>query len=158
MADINDQLGIAFSLRKFIEERTGVDSIIHYNGIKLPGNLPFVKVRAVLSPHRYVSKGRETIATDFNFEISLHDKSFSELTKNQDGLRRLLLFEDIPYYRRNGERVPDASFSAEIRNENHVSAEDITDKTSKHRVYFEITVEGTHHKYIYKIRGDINGD
>lgn len=146
MADINDQLGIAFSLRKFIEERTDLDSIIHYNGINLPDELPFVMVRAVLSPHRYISKGRETIATDFNFEISLYDVSLSELTKNQDKLRNLFFFEDIPYYSREGKRISDATFAIEIRNENHVSVEDITDKTRRHRVYFEITVEGTHHK------------
>lgn len=147
MADINDQLGIAYSLSKFIEEESGLNSIIHYNGIKLPEELPFVMVRAVLSPHRYISKGRETVATDFNFEISLHDVSLSELTRNQDILRNLFLFEDVLYYSREGKRISDATFTASIRNENHVSAEDITDKTRRHRVYFEITVEGTHHKY-----------
>lgn len=147
MSDVNEQLGIAYSLRTFIEEETGINSIMYYNGIDLPDELPFVMVRSVLSPHTYLSKGRETVLTDFNFEISLYDVSLSELKRNQDLLRRIFFFEEFLYFNSEGERVKGVKFTTILRNDNHVSPEDITDKTRQHRVYFEITVEGAHHKY-----------
>lgn len=146
MSAVNDQMGVAYSLKTFIEEETGMAAVLHYNGMELPSEFPFVKVRSVLSPHFYISKARETVKVDFNFEITLFEGSNFELNKSQVIIRNLLLFKDIPYFDSNGERVEDVFFNVNIRNENQVGAEDITDTTRKHRVYFETTVVGTFHK------------
>lgn len=146
MKTIDDQLGVAYSLRKHIEGELGIESILHYNGISLPEKLPFVMVRSVLSPHEYLSKARETVKTDFNFEISLYADSSFNLYRYQDSLRRLLLFSDVPYFDGDGNAFERTSFEVAVRNENHITAAALSDKTSTHRVFFEITVEGTYYK------------
>lgn len=147
MTAINDQLGVSYSLKEHIQDKTDINTVLHYSGMKLPDELPFIIVRSVLSPFSYLSKGKETVKMDFNFEISLYERSLYDLTASQDELRRLLLFGTFPYYTRDGKRVEDGYFESILNNENTVTAEDITDKKRRHKVFFEISVEGTFHKY-----------
>ena len=147
MTDINDTLGVAYSLKKAIEDTLLIDTHLHYNGMPTPKTLPHVIIKQMLSPISYVSKARETVAIDMNFEVTIYSNSLSESTAEADALRNLLIFGDFTYYDRLGAKQGDNTFSVEVENVYAPEFTDITDETRRHAVYFMIRVGGTLHKY-----------
>lgn len=146
MREVNDQLGLAYSLKMFIEEETSIPSLIHFDGMETPKEKPFTIVKQRSTQTRFISKKKETALNTFSYEIGLFDSSYNERTKHQDELRNLFLFKDIPLFNRDGDRVKGAFFTVELENQTTLDAEDITDETRRHRMYFDIEIEGIIHK------------
>lgn len=146
MSAVNDKLGVTYSLVTFLEEEIGVNTVMHYNGMSLPKDLPFIKVRSVTSSHQFLSKSRETVKVEFNHEISVYGKTSSDMARLVADVRKLLLFESIPYHDGTGTKVSGVSFTASIRTEIPIDPKDLGDETRKHRTDFEVSVEGTYYK------------
>lgn len=139
------QLGLGYSLKQILEEETRVPTVLQFDGMKLPEEKPFIKVKQMPNTHEAISKRRETIVTSYSYEIGVFETSLAERSSTQDTIRELFLFEDIPLYNEAGERTGD-SFKVTIENEVPLDAEDISDTTKSHRMYFDVVVQGVRHK------------
>lgn len=139
------QLGLPYSIERFLEERTSIPTIIIYDGIELPDEKPFIEIRQMMNSNTYLSKQRESIETTFRFQIGLFADSHVERTQVQDEIRELFLFEDIPLYNSLGELTP-GFFNVNLTNETPFTADDLSDKTNAHRVYFDIEISNITHK------------
>lgn len=139
------QLGLGYSIKSFLERNTGIKTVLHFDGINLPEEKPFILITQMPNGNSFLSKQRETVITVFRFEVGLFERSLADRTKSQDIIRDLFLFEQIPVYDNDG-NLTSKAVEASIRNETPVNSDDITDKTMTHRVYFDIEVQGTKHK------------
>ncbi len=129
----------------FLESKTGIATVLMYDGVKLPESKPFITVEQMQNNLEFISKQREAVETTFRFQLGLYANSLTERTRKQDEIRDLFLFEDIPLYTDSGELTA-GFFRVGITNEVPLSAEDTSDKTKMHRLYFDIEVERISHK------------
>lgn len=146
MKEVNDHLGLAYSLKKFIESKTGINSVIHFDGLRTPEEKPFTIIKQRSTQTRFISKRKETALNTYSYEVGLFDKSLHERSKHQDELHKLFMFEDIPLYNREGEKVEGAYFTVIVENQTTLDAEDISDETRRHRMYFDLEIEGIIHR------------
>lgn len=141
----NDQLGIGYSVKEFLEENTGIESLLHFDGAVLPEEKPFIVVKQRSTTNTVISKMRESINLTYRYEVGLFERSLADRTKSQSKIRDLFLFEKMPLYDREGNRTG-RSVWVDIENETTLDAEDISDETKTHRMYFDIEVKGTYHR------------
>lgn len=139
------QLGLGYSLKQVLEEETGKPTLLQFDGMELPEEKPFIKIKQMPNTHESLSKRRETIVTSYSYEIGVFETSLAERSSTQDTIRDLFLFEDVPLYDEVGEHTGE-SFKVEIENEVPLDAEDISDTTKSHRMYFDIVIQGVRHK------------
>lgn len=139
------QLGLPYSLRMFLEDRTGIPTILIYDGIDLPDEKPFIEIRQLPNSNTTLSKQRESVEVTYRFQIGLFADSHAERTQRQDEIRDLFLFEDIPLYTNLGE-LTSRFFNVNLTNEVPFEADDLSDKTNTHRVYFDVEITNVTHK------------
>ncbi|SET69193.1 hypothetical protein SAMN05216389_12110 [Oceanobacillus limi] len=139
------QLELGYSIQVFLEDKTGIPSVLIYDGIKLPDEKPFITVEQMQNNLTAISKQNESIATTFRFQLGLYARTHAERSSKQDEIRELFLFEDIPLYNETG-GLTSGFFNVSITNEVPIIPEDISDQTRMHRLYFDIEVERISHK------------
>jgi hypothetical protein len=139
------QLNIQHSLRTHIAAKTGINTIWVYDGVKLPTVKPFITVEQMQNNTTVISKQREAVRTIYRFQIGLFAVSATDRARKQDELKRSLLFDEI--------ELLDATtgsllgvFQADLTAEVPMPAEDVSDETKKHRVYFDVEVDVTFNK------------
>jgi hypothetical protein len=140
------QLNLQHSLRKHIESKTGINTVWVYDGVKLPKVKPFVTIEQMQNNTTVISKQREAVRTIYRFQIGLFATSAIDRARKQDEVKRVLLFDEIELL---DATTPDTSlgfFNANITAEVPLPAEDVSDETNKHRVYFDVEIDVTLHK------------
>lgn len=152
IVETNDQLGVAHSLKERIEEETSVNTIHHFDGMSYPEEKPFIIVKQRFNQPESVSKAKETVRTTRSYEIGLFGKSLRNRSELRDELSDLFMFGTFPLYTKNGERVKGKSFEIIDATETYLDAEEFSDDTKTHRMYFDIEVESIQHKTNYKGR------
>jgi hypothetical protein len=143
---VSMQLNIQHSLRTHIAAKTGINTVWVYDGVKLPKVKPFVTIEQMQNNTTVISKQREAVRTIYRFQIGLFASSATDRARKQDELKRVLLFDEIELL---DATTPDASgvvFNANITAEVPMPAEDISDETNKHRVYFDVEIDVTINK------------
>lgn len=142
---MTNQLGLGYSIKMFLENETGIDTILMFDGIRLPKVKPFIIVKQMTNNNQYVAKQRETIQTTYRYEVGLFAESYAERTAVQGEIRDLFFFDDIPLYDESGRKTT-KYFQVSVTSEVPLDAGDVSDKTNMHRIYFDIEVVGTKHK------------
>jgi hypothetical protein len=140
------QLNIQHSLRSHIAAKTGINTVWIYDGVKLPTTKPFITVEQMQNNTTVISKQREAVRTIYRFQIGLFASSATDRARKQDEIKRALLFDTIELL---DATTPDTSlgfFNADITAEVPMPAEDISDETMKHRVYFDVEIDVTFNK------------
>jgi hypothetical protein len=143
---VSMQLNIQHSLRKYIESKTGINTVWVYDGVKLPKVKPFVTIEQMQNNTTVISKQREAVRTVYRFQIGLFATSATDRALKQDEIKRVLLFDEIELL---DATTPDTAlgfFNANITAEVPLPAEDISDETNKHRVYFDVEIDVTFNK------------
>jgi hypothetical protein len=139
------QLNLQHSLRTHIATKTGINTVWVYDGVKLPTAKPFVTVEQMQNNTTVISKQREAVRTVYRFQIGLFASSATERARKQDDLKRVLLFDEIELLSATtGDLL--GVFRADLTAEVPLPAEDISDKTKMHRVYFDVEVDVTFNK------------
>lgn len=139
------QLNLQHSLCTHIETKTGIKTIWHYDGVKLPKSKPFILVEQMQNNTTILSKQREAVRTIYRFQVGLFASGAADRARKQDELKRILLFNEI--------QLMDATsgvwigfFDANVTAEVPMPAEDVSDETNKHRVYFDVEIDVTYNK------------
>jgi hypothetical protein len=139
------QLNLQHSLRTHITAKTGINTVWVYDGVKLPTTKPFITIEQMQNNTTVISKHREAVRTIYRFQIGLFATSAADRSRKQDELKRVLLFDKI--------ELIDATsstslgfFNADITAEVPMPAEDVSDETRKHRIYFDVEVDVTFNK------------
>jgi hypothetical protein len=143
---VSMQLNIQHSLRTHIGSKTGINTVWVYDGVKLPKSKPFITVEQMQNNTTVISKQREAVRTVYRFQIGLFATSATDRARKQDEVKRVLLFDEIELL---DATTPDTSlgfFKAVITAEVPMPAEDISDETNKHRVYFDVEIDVTFNK------------
>jgi hypothetical protein len=142
---VSMQLNLQHSLRTHISAKTGINTVWVYDGVKLPTTKPFITIEQMQNNTTVISKQREAVRTIYRFQIGLFASSATDRARKQDELKRILLFDKI-------ELIDTTSstslgfFNADITAEVPMPAEDVSDETNKHRVYFDVEVDVTFNK------------
>jgi hypothetical protein len=140
------QLNLQHSLRTHIGSKTGINTVWIFDGVKLPKVKPFVTIEQMQNNTTVISKQREAVRTIYRFQIGLFATSATDRARKQDEIKRVLLFDNIELI---DATTPDTSlgvFNANITAEVPLPAEDVSDETMKHRVYFDVEIDVTFNK------------
>jgi hypothetical protein len=141
------QYNLQHSLITHIEVKTGIKTIWHYDGVKLPKTKPFITVEQMQNNTTILSKRREAVRTIYRFQIGLFASSASDRAIKQDELKRVLLFDEIELLDANTPgRYSLGFFNVDLTAEVPLPAEDVSDETKKHRVYFDVEIDVTYNK------------
>jgi hypothetical protein len=144
---VSMQYNLQHSLIAHIEVKTGMKVVWIYDGVKLPKTKPFITIEQMQNNTTVVSKQRESVRTIYRFQIGLFATSATERARKQDELKRILLFDSIELLDANTPgRYSLGFFNADITAEVPMPAEDVSDETKKHRVYFDVEVDVTFNK------------
>jgi hypothetical protein len=139
------QLNLQHSLRSHILAKTGINTVWVFDGVKLPTTKPFITVEQMQNNTTVVSKQREAVRTIYRFQIGLFANSATDRARKQDELKRVLLFDKIELIDATS-GISLGFFNADLTAEVPMPAEDISDETNKHRIYFDIEVDVTFNK------------
>jgi hypothetical protein len=143
---VSMQLNLQHSMHAHLTDKTGIKVVWIYDGVKLPTTKPFITVEQMQNNTTIISKQREAVRTIYRFQIGLFANSASDRANKQDEMKRILLFDEIELL---DATIPGKSlgfFHADITAEVPMPAEDVSNETQKHRVYFDVEVDVTLHK------------
>jgi hypothetical protein len=139
------QLNIQHSMRSHIAAKTGITTVWIYDGVKLPTTKPFITVEQMQNNTTVISKQREAVRTIYRFQIGLFASSATDRARKQDELKRILLFDKIELLNATS-GFSLGFFNVDVTAEVPMPAEDVSNETQKHRVYFDIEVDVTFNK------------
>lgn len=143
------QMAIAYSLEVFIGEKLDMPAHIKFDGFEMPEDKPFAIIEYRQNNTSQLSKARESMQTIFRIQLGIFAESSWKLSEYQEKLRNLFMFNKIPLYNDEG-ILTDSFFLFEPDfNEVPISSGDITDKTSRHRMYFDLEV-----RHVFNMRGN----
>lgn len=137
-------LGTQYSIKSHLAKTLEVTTVIAFDGMEYPKK-PFITVKQLRTDNTKLSKARETIVVRPSYELGVFGTSLDDRTKMQDHIRTTIMFDDIPAYDNDGNPTG-GSLKADVANEVTLDAEEISDKTKTHRMYFDINVENIMHK------------
>jgi hypothetical protein len=143
---VSMQLNLQHSLRTHISAKTGINAVWVYDGVKLPTTKPFITIEQMQNNTTVISKQREAVRTIYRFQIGLFASSATDRARKQDELKRVLLFDKIELIDAATPGNLLGFFNADITAEVPMPAEDVSDETNKHRVYFDVEVNVTFNK------------
>ena len=141
-----NSLGIAYSLRVFIEENTVLPSIIKFDGIVLPKEKPYSLIENIQSEYFSESKQRETIAVTYRMQMGVFAESSYKLSEYCNDLTELFLFRDITYYDESGTSTGLTFKVEEDFKVVPIMSDNKSDDTSKHKAYFDIAIRTNKHR------------
>lgn len=134
------QLGVAYSIKQGIEPMVGdYKVLVHYDGLSLPKDKSFVHIKPRTNLYRTISKGKETIVTDYNFDISIHATSMYIRSELQTKISDLLTFSEFDLYTDGGE-LTSGTMSADITSEVPLYPEEPSSDTDLNRLYIGVEI------------------
>jgi hypothetical protein len=143
---VSMQLNLQHSLRLHISAKTGINTVWIFDGVKLPTTKPFITIEQMQNNTTVISKQREAVRTIYRFQIGLFASSATDRAHKQDELKRVLLFDKIELIEATTPGTSLGFFNASITAEVPMPAEDVSDETNKHRVYFDVEIDVTFNK------------
>jgi len=135
-----DDNGVAYSVKKKIEDDTSLDVYTKYDGFELPKDKPYVLIESMQNNNQSLSKGRETVQTIFRYQVGIFAESDAKLSEYQGELRNLFLFEVFDLYDGLGVKTNRTFEINDDFNENQIFSDDLTDITRRHRLYFTVEI------------------
>ncbi|MFJ5716532.1 hypothetical protein [Neobacillus sp. NPDC093127] len=137
------QLNLQRSLKSHLQTKVGIPAIWVYDGVKLPIVKPFITVEQMQNNNEIISKQRESIQTTYRFQVGLHASSANERVRRQEEIKQIFLFDEIELLDADTPGQSLGFFNTNLSAEVPMPADDLSDKTSYHRVYFDIEVDVT---------------
>lgn len=134
------QFDLTHSLRAYLEVSTGIKSVWIFDGVKLPVERPLITVEQMQNNNELISK-QGSFGTTFRWQVGLTATSIRERSILQDTIRERLMKNIELISATSGDKL--GFFNVFITAETPISPEDISDKTSYHRIYFDVIVEQT---------------
>lgn len=135
------QYDLQYALQRYLREKTGMPADIVYDGYKLNESRPLITIEQMQNNLESISKLREGIQVIYRFQVGLHASNAVEKVKTQETISYALTFGDVPYFN-TAQSIDDpvGFFVAKLNAVVPMPAEDITKRSSYHRVYFDVEV------------------
>lgn len=137
------QLDLQHSIRTWLAQQTGMNCVWIFDGVKLPTTKPFLTIEQMPNTVTQLSKLRETMATTYRFQVGLFASSSSERAKLQETVKDILMFDEIPIVTATVPAQTIGSFYVNVTAETPIPADEISNTTNYHHMYFDIAVELT---------------
>lgn len=136
------QFNLTYSLRTHLEASTGIKTVWIYDGVKLPTERPLLTIEQMQNNNVNISKSRR-FETTYRWQVGLYTTSIRERSLLQDAVKGSLIKDKIELLNAttSGEKL--GYFYALVTGEVPITPEDISDKSSYHRVYFDVEVIAT---------------
>lgn len=134
------------SLRKHIEEVTGVKTIWRYYGYIKPEEESYVEIEYVNSNLTEVTKTKELIDEDVFLNIGVHGGGLTQLSRNHKAIMSILQYGSIPLYNDSFKQI--GTFSIESINgvSNIMTGTHSENLTDTHRLYIDVAIPIAHVK------------
>ncbi|MCY8026370.1 hypothetical protein MOC05_14700 [Bacillus sonorensis] len=144
---ITKQIDLQYSIKQHLAEKTGYKVVWIYDGVKLPDTKPFITIEQMQNNTSMLTKLRETVRTIYHFQVGVYANSAAERADVQETVRRIFLFDRFKLVDAEDPSKELGLFCVDMTGETPISAEDLSDKTSYHRVFFDIEVDTTYQAY-----------
>ncbi|WPP37724.1 hypothetical protein [Bacillus sonorensis] len=144
---ITKQFDLQYSIKKHLAEKTGYKIVWIYDGVTLPDMKPFITIEQMPSSTAMLAKLRETVRTIYHFQVGVYANSATERAAIQEKVRKIFLFDRFKLIDANDPSKELGLFCVDMTAETPISAEDLSDKTNYHRVFFDIEVDATYQAY-----------
>jgi hypothetical protein len=140
------QLNMHYSLLTHLKTRTGIPTIWVYDGITLPAVKPFITIEQMQNNTTVISKQREAVRTIYRFQVGLHANTAKDRALKQNEIKQIFLFDEIELLNATTPSQPLGFFHTDLTAEVPMPADDLSNKTEYHRVYFDIEIDVTFNK------------
>lgn len=138
------QLNLQHSLRTHLLAVMGMPVIWVYDGVKLPDESakPYMTIEQMQNNDEGSTKGREAVETIHRFQLGLFAKTATDRSRLQNAVSRTLRFDDINLIDVDKSTTDVVGFfNTKLTGVVPISAENISDRGSYHRVYFDVEVD-----------------
>src|SRR5690625_1046719 len=124
-----------------LNDKTGIKTDLIYDGYEIPEDRPLITVEPIQDEFLILSKQRESVEVTRHYQIGLHDVNSVQLSINSERLRNIFLFEEFTYYDtlKNPAEIA-GSFLCKLTAVVPITADDISEKSAYHRVYFDVEI------------------
>lgn len=141
------QHGLQHSIITHLRNKTGLRVDWVFDGYKYPAEKPFVTVEQMQNNIDTLTKQREAIQTIYRFQVGLHAKSATERARLQEQIKRIFLFDEITFLDTNkSPALASGFFMCDLTGVVPMPANDISNTSDYHRVYFDIEIDAKHYK------------
>ncbi len=137
------QIELQHSIRTWLASKTGMNCVWVFDGVELPKTKPFLTIEQLQNNITQIAKLRETMATTYRFQVGLFASSSSDRAKLQETVKEIFLFDEIPLVTATVPAQTIGSFYVDVATETPIPADDISNTTQYHHMYFDISVELT---------------
>ncbi|MEH6971686.1 hypothetical protein [Bacillus sp. JJ675] len=144
---ITKQIDLQYSIKQHLAEKTGYKVVWIYDGVTLPDTKPFITIEQMQNNTSMLAKLRETFRTIYHFQVGVYANSAAERADVQETVRKIFLFDRFKLIDTEAPSKELGLFCVDMTAETPISAEDLSDKTSYHRVFFDIEVDSTYQAY-----------
>ncbi|MED1742095.1 hypothetical protein P4U97_21810 [Bacillus swezeyi] len=141
---ITKQIDLQYSIKQHLAEKTGYKVVWIYDGVTLPDTKPFITIEQMQNNTSMLAKLRETVRTIYHFQVGINANSVTERAVVQEIVRQIFLFDKIKLIDAMDPSKELGLFCVDMTGETPIPVEDIEDKTSYHRVFFDIEVDATY--------------
>lgn len=139
-------MSLAYSLGKFVEDRTGLPTHIEFDEFEYPKEKPFCTIKFRINNSIQLSKLRESIRTSYRFQFGLFANTAYAMSSYQNELRELFLYSEIPLYSDEGEPTGKKFMIDADITEVKMDSGALSDRTGNHRMYFDLRIEHVYNK------------
>lgn len=141
------QHGLNRSLILHLRDAMDMRVDLIFDGYKMPSDRPLITIETMQNNNDNLAKQREAIETIYRFQIGLHDINSVELSINQERLRHIFNFDRFTFYDTlKSPHVEAGYFLCNLTSVVPMPADDISNTSEYHRVYFDIEINAEHYK------------
>lgn len=145
MRKLFSPLGLQYSVKKFLEDSTGIETDIRYDGMKV-AKKPRLVVTILPSTTYQISKGKEAVQTKHALQVDVYGRTKREVSDMHWMLSDLLTFGEFVYHTDNGEETDLVlAFDDEII-ESPIFSDEYAEESKHHSMHFGVSVFIVRHK------------
>lgn len=135
------QHGLNRSVVKHLREKmSDIKVDLHFDGYELSNERPLIVVKQMQSNSEAISKQREGVEVIYRYQVGLYDDNSVNLSINQERLQDVFLFDEFSFYDTLRDSEKTGSFLCDLNAVVPIRPENISEKSSYHRVYFDIEI------------------
>lgn len=145
MRKLFSPLGLQYSVKKFIEDSTDIQTELRRDGMTLPSK-PYMIVTELPSTSYQLSKGKEAVQTKHALQVDMYGESKRDISDMHKEVRDLMMFGRFDYYTEDGVKTDlQLEFDDEII-ESPVFSDEYTKESNHHSMHIGADVYIVRHR------------
>ena len=136
------QYDIMYSLQRYLKDITTMRVDLVFDGYIMHKDRPLITIEQMQNNLEYITKLRESVSTDYRFQVGLHASNPVEKMKLQEVMIEALIFGDVPYFRTSVSIEDSAGImSVKVMAVVPMPSDDIAQESGRHTVYFDVEID-----------------